>query len=88
MTGEAVAVIYADAASAGAETAAAAHEHGIRLIVVMRPEESKGRVLLPKRWVVERRFAWVSRFRRLRLSLALQTVQLDRRFIMPSEGVA
>jgi transposase len=32
---------------------------------VIRPEASKGFVLLPKRWVVERSFAWLSRFRRL-----------------------
>ena len=28
-------------------------------------EAKKGFVLLPKRWVVERSFAWASRFRRL-----------------------
>ena len=32
---------------------------------VERPAGSHGFVLLPKRWVVERSFAWVSRFRRL-----------------------
>ena len=37
----------------------------MRLVVVQRPEGSHGLVLLPKRWVVERSFAWVSRFRRL-----------------------
>jgi len=65
VTGETVAVLYADAAYSGEETAAAAHEQGMRLIVVQRPEGSHGFVLLPKRWVVERSFAWVSRFRRL-----------------------
>jgi transposase len=44
---------------------AATQDHGIRLVVVTRPEASKGFVLVPKRWVVERSFAWVSRFRRL-----------------------
>ena len=29
------------------------------------PEARKGFVLLPKRWVVERSFGWLSRFRRL-----------------------
>ena len=29
------------------------------------PEAKKGFVLLPKRWVVERNFAWAARFRRL-----------------------
>ena len=29
------------------------------------PEAKKGFVLLPRRWVVERSFAWAARFRRL-----------------------
>ena len=29
------------------------------------PEAQRGFVLLPRRWVVEREFAWASRFRRL-----------------------
>jgi transposase len=29
------------------------------------PEAKKGHVLLPRRWVVERSFAWAARFRRL-----------------------
>lgn len=37
----------------------------IELIVVKLPEAKKGFVLLPRRWVVERSFAWTSRFRRL-----------------------
>jgi transposase len=37
----------------------------MQLVVVKRPEASKGFVLLPRRWVVERSFAWASRFRRL-----------------------
>jgi transposase len=65
VTGESVELIYADAAYTGEETAAAAQEHGMRLVVVQRPEGSHGFVLLPNRWVVERSFAWVSRFRRL-----------------------
>ena len=35
------------------------------LEIVRRPEEAKGFVLLPKRWVVERTFAWLKRCRRL-----------------------
>jgi putative transposase len=37
----------------------------LRLEIVSRPEGSKGFVLLPKRWVVERTFGWLTRFRRL-----------------------
>ena len=40
-------------------------EAGIELIVVKLSEAKKGFVLLPRRWVVERSFAWTTRFRRL-----------------------
>ena len=36
-----------------------------RLEIVRRPEGAKGFVLLPKRWVVERTFSWIGRWRRL-----------------------
>jgi len=36
-----------------------------RLEIVSRPKDVKGFVLLPKRWVVERSFAWFGRSRRL-----------------------
>jgi transposase len=42
-----------------------AAEHGIRLEVVKLPTAKHGFVLLPRRWVVERSFAWIARFRRL-----------------------
>lgn len=35
------------------------------VIVVLRPEQCKGFVLLPKRWVVERTFGWLMNCRRL-----------------------
>ena len=37
----------------------------VRLDIVKRPEGTKGFLLLPKRWVVERTFAWLGRYRRL-----------------------
>jgi transposase len=40
-------------------------KHGISLDEVKHPEAGHGFVLLPRRWVVERDFAWASRFRRL-----------------------
>ena len=40
-------------------------QHGIELAVVKLPEAKRGFVLLPRRWVVERNFAWAARFRRL-----------------------
>ena len=33
--------------------------------MVKLPEAKRGFVLLPRRWVVERSFAWAARFRRL-----------------------
>jgi putative transposase len=38
---------------------------GWELEIVRRPAGCKGFVLLPRRWVVERTFAWLGRWRRL-----------------------
>ena len=38
---------------------------GLELRMVQLPEANKGFVLLPRRWVVERSFARLARFRRL-----------------------
>jgi putative transposase len=38
---------------------------GIQLQTVLRPIDAKGFQVLPKRWVVERTFAWINRRRRL-----------------------
>lgn len=64
-TGESVEVAFVDQGYTGDKPAAAAAEHGIALQVVKLPEAKRGFVLLPKRWVVERSFAWATRFRRL-----------------------
>ena len=64
-TGESVELAYVDQGYTGEEPAEAAEEHGISLEVVKQPEAKRGFVLLPRRWVVERDFAWASRFRRL-----------------------
>jgi transposase len=64
-TGENVEVAFVDQGYRGPEAHAAAIPHGIQLRVVKLPAARKGFVLLPKRWVVERSFAWMSRFRRL-----------------------
>ena len=37
---------------------------GITFMVVSRPKDAKGFVLLPKRWVVERSNSWTMRARR------------------------
>ena len=56
---------YVDQGYTRADAAEAAAEHGIRLEVIKHPETKGGFVLLPRRWVVERDFAWAARFRRL-----------------------
>lgn len=64
-TGDHVELAYVDAGYTGAEPARNAAEYGMRLAVVKLPEAKRGFVLLPRRWVVERDFAWTTRFRRL-----------------------
>lgn len=65
VTGQSVTLGYVDQGYTGEATADAAREYGIQLEVVKLQEAKKGFVLLPRRWVVERSFAWMSRFRRL-----------------------
>lgn len=65
VTGENVEIAFVDRAYTGEQAAQDATQHGIRLEVVKLPEAKKGFVLLPRRWVVERSFAWTTRFRRL-----------------------
>lgn len=65
ITDEKVEVAYADQGYTGEATAAEAASHGVKLVVVKLEEAKRGFVLLPRRWVVERSFAWASRFRRL-----------------------
>src|SRR5919109_1595992 len=65
VTGETVEIAFVDQGYTGPETASDAAVHGIQLEVVKLPEAKRGFVLLPKRWVVERSFAWAARFRRL-----------------------
>jgi transposase len=64
-TGNTVEAVFVDQGYTGADPAEAAAERGIDLIVVSLPEAKQGFVLLPRRWVVERSFAWATRFRRL-----------------------
>jgi transposase len=64
-TGESVELAYVDQGYTGDEAAASARAQGIRLEVVKHAEAKRGFVLLPRRWVVERSFAWATRFRRL-----------------------
>lgn len=64
-TGHNVQVAYVDAGYTGEQASEAAEGHGMRLEVVKLSDVKRGFVLLPRRWVVERSFAWAARFRRL-----------------------
>jgi transposase len=64
-TEDSVGLAYVDQGYTGEQPAKGAAEHGIHLEVVKHQEARRGFVLLPRRWVIERDFAWASRFRRL-----------------------
>ena len=65
VTGETVKLAWADQGYTGEKARSDAQAHGVQLEVVKLPEAKKGFVLLPRRWVVERSFGWLARFRRL-----------------------
>jgi len=65
VSGENVAVAFVDQGYTGEQPAEDARRSGVRLEVVKHHEAKRGFVLLPRRWVVERTFAWAARFRRL-----------------------
>jgi transposase len=64
-TDESVELVYVDRGYTGERPATEAETHGMRLEVVKHEEAKRGFVLLARRWLVERDFAWASRFRRL-----------------------
>ena len=64
-TGQSVELAFVDQAYTGDTPTQEAKAHGIELAVVKLPQAKHGFVLLPRRWVVERSFAWITRFRRL-----------------------
>ncbi len=65
VTGGTVEVAFVDQGYTGGAAADDARGNCVRLEVVKHTEAKKGFVLLPRRWVVERSFAWLGRFRRL-----------------------
>jgi len=65
LTGHTVELAYVDQGYTGERAAEAAQAHGIQLEVIKHTEAKRGFILLPRRWVVERSFAWAARFRRL-----------------------
>jgi transposase len=65
ITGDCVEVAFVDQGYTGERPKQAAGDHGVKLEVIKLPKAKRGFVLLPRRWVVERSFAWTTRFRRL-----------------------
>jgi transposase len=65
LTDNSVELAYVDQGYTGENAKQAASAHGIQLEVVKHTEAKRGFILLPRRWVVERSFAWAARFRRL-----------------------
>ena len=52
-------------------------QFGWRLVVVRRPPDVKGFQILPRRWVVERTFGWLGRYRRLSRDYEHQTLSSE-----------
>lgn len=65
VTGGTVEVAFVDQGYTGESAQTQAQDYGMELVVVKHAEAKKGFILLPRRWVVERSFAWAARFRRL-----------------------
>lgn len=57
--------IFADAGYQGPRAALAAADSGSWIIEIVKRNEMHKFVVLPKRWIVERTLAWISRNRRL-----------------------
>ena len=65
ITDKHVELAYVDQGYTEETAAEAAEKHGVQLEAVKHTQAKRGFVLLPRRWVVERSFAWAARFRRL-----------------------
>jgi transposase len=59
---QAVEIAFVDQGYTGDIPAEVAKEHGIQLEVIKLLQAKRGFVLLPRRWVVERSFAWTTVF--------------------------
>lgn len=58
-------LVFADGGYQGETAACTAAREGLRLEIVTREPGTRGFAVLPRRWVVERTFAWFGRNRRL-----------------------
>ena len=59
-------LVWADGGYAFDTARRAAEAAGLTLEIVRKAEGQRGFVALPRRWVVERTFGWLVRYRRLR----------------------
>src|SRR5947207_15992930 len=57
--------IWADGGYRGKLVKWVKHHFDVVLDIVLRADDVKGFEVLPKRWIVERTFAWLGRYRRL-----------------------
>jgi putative transposase len=62
---ERVEIVWADGGFANRIEAWSERECGWRVVVVKRDPAQKGWQLLPKRWIVERTYGWLGRYRSL-----------------------
>ena len=58
-------VVFADSAYRGALEKLVQFMTEFELVIVDKPADHKGFVVQPKRWIVERTFAWICKYRRL-----------------------
>ena len=90
--------IWADGIYTGSLIAWVKEHIGAELCIVKRQDKAQGFVVLPKRWVVERTFAWLGKYRRLAkdyeyatdssetwIRIALIHIMVRRQAIKPSE---
>jgi transposase len=62
VTGQSMEVAFVDQGYTGEQAAADAAQADLKLEVIKHYEAKRGFVLLPRRWVVERSFAWAHVF--------------------------
>jgi transposase len=65
ITDHSVEIAFVDEGYTGEQAKLDAAAHGITLHVIKLSQPKRGFVLLPRRWVIERSFGWMARFRRL-----------------------
>ena len=58
-------LVWGDGRYQGPLVAQAAQALGLRVEVVSKPPGTEGFTVLPQRWVVERTFAWLGKYRRV-----------------------